>query len=358
MQSQPKSGIWRKVRRGLVVFAGLTVLLILTAASWNALCDARDRRRFPPPGQLVTVDGLKLHLHCTGQGGPTVVLDTGFSMPAFGWALVQPELSRRTRVCSYDRAGMGHSEQDSTLAPRPAALLATQLHDLLQRAGVPGPYVLVGHSNGGYLVRAFYQRFPSEVAGAVLVDSSSEYMEERFRSTLGKDWKAEDADNLRSARRLRPVVRALQWAGIVRWQLTKAARKQNFGLPPEMVAEAIFLMNQPKWYPAAVAELEGVMETCLELRAGKGLGQLPLIVLTAGNFRPNGGPTDEAQQAEWNRIWVHELQPQLARLSTRGRQVVADSGHMIPFEAPAAVVKAVEEVLKTIASSATGPVAP
>ncbi len=358
MQSQSKSGVWRKVRRGLLVFASLFLLLVLTAASWNALCDARDRRRFPPPGQLVVVDGLKLHLHCIGQGEPTVILDTGFSMPAIGWVRVQPELAKRTRVCSYDRAGMGHSEQDSALTPRPAALLATQLHDLLQRAAVPGPYVLVGHSNGGYLVRAFHKRFPSEVAGAVLVDSSSEYMDERFQSTLGKDWKVEEADNLRTAHRMRPVVRALQWTGVARWQLMQAAQKQNFGLPPDVIAEAIFLLNQPKWYPAAVAELDGVMETCMELRAGPGMGQLPLIVLTAGNFRPSGGPADPAQQAEWNRIWVHELQPQLARLSTRGRQVVADSGHMIPFEAPGAVVQAVEEVLKMIAASAKDPAAP
>ena len=119
----------------------------------------------------------------------------------------------------------------------PAALLATQLHDLLQRAAVPGPYVLVGHSNGGYLVRAFHKRFASEVAGAVLVDSSSEYMDERFQSTLGKDWKVEAADNLRSAHRMRPVVRALQWAGVVRWQLMQAAQKQNFGLPPAVVGD-------------------------------------------------------------------------------------------------------------------------
>lgn len=347
-----RSDAWRMVRRGLLVFVGvfigLAVFLVLAGATWNALCDARDRRRFPPPGQLVEVDGLMLHLHCTGSGQPTVILDTGFAMPALGWVRVQPELARLTRVCSYDRAGMGYSQRDATLSPRPAALLAEQLHSLLQRASVSGPFILVGHSNGGYLVRAFYQRFPSEVAGAVLVDSSSEYMDERFMNTLGKDWQVEAAAELARAHRMRPVVRALQWTGVARWQLTQKARAVDFNLSPEVIAEAIFLLNQPKWYPASVAELDGVMDTCLKLRAGGDLGRLPLIVLTAGNFRPSGGPADKHE--EWNRLWVKELQPQLVRLSTRGRQVVVDSGHMIPFEAPEAVVKAVADVMAMIAA--------
>ena len=138
----------------------------------------------------------------------------------------------------------------------------------------------------------------------------------------------------------------------MRWQLTQKAREVNFGLSPEVIAQAIFLLNQPGWYPASVTELDGVLSTCLRLRAGGDLGQLPLIVLTAGNFRPSGAPADKHE--EWNRLWVKELQPQLARLSTRGRQVVADSGHMIPFEAPEAVVKAVAAVMEMIAASHPG----
>jgi pimeloyl-ACP methyl ester carboxylesterase len=264
-------------------------------------------------------------------------------MPAFGWVRVQPELSRYSRVCSYDRAGLGYSELDPALTPRPSALLAEELHTLLLRAQIPGPFILVGHSNGGYLVRSYYERFPSEVAGAVLVDSSSEYMDERFMATLGKNWKAEAASELARAQRLRPVIRFLIWSGVLRWQLGRRAKEHDFGLGPAVVEEAIYLMNQPGWYPASVAELGGVMATCTALRAGKGLGSLPLVVLTAGNFHSNAAP--EHLQQEWNRLWVKELQPQLARLSTRGHQVIADSGHMIPFEAPEAVTGAVLEVL-------------
>ncbi len=342
-----KSSGWsrgvRAVLLGLLVLLALGCVLILTAATWNALCDARDRRRFKPPGKLYEVAGHKLHLNCTGQGQPTVILDTGFGMPAFGWVRVQPELAKRSRVCSYDRAGLGYSEPEPTESPRPAALLAEELHELLQRAQEPGPFVLIGHSNGGYLVRSYYERFPGEVAGAVLVDSSSEYMDERFMAMLGKDWKVEAAAELTRARRLRPVLRLLIWTGVLRWQLGRKAKEQDFNLGPEVVAEAIYLMNRPTWYPASVAELSGVMATCTALRAGGNLGSLPLIVLTAGNFVPSGVP--EQVKEEGNRLWVKELQPQLARLSTRGRQVIAESGHMIPFEAPEAVGRAVAEVL-------------
>jgi len=341
--------IGRGVLLGILVLIVLAVTLILTAASWNARCDARDRQRFFPPGPLYEVDGLRLHLHCTGKGQPTVILDTGFGMPALGWARVQPELAKRSRVCSYDRAGMGYSDPDPALTPRPSARLAAQLHALLQRAGESGPFVLVGHSNGGYLVRAYYERFPQEVVGAVLVDSSSEYMDERFMATLGKDWKVEAAAELHRAHRMQPVMRFTIWVGLLRWQLGQQAKKQDFNLGPAVVAEAIYLMNQPKWYPAAVSELDGVMETCTQLRSGRGLGNLPLVVLTGGNFRAHGGPAHMEQ--EWNRLWVKELQPQLARLSTRGRQIIADSGHMVPFEAPEAVVSAVSQVRLLLAAT-------
>lgn len=353
---KPVNRSFRRLGRGVLLgFLGLlavVVLLILSAAGWNAVCDAHDRRRFQPPGQLYEVDGLNLHLHCTGYGQPTVILDTGFGMPAFGWVRVQSELARHSRVCSYDRAGLGYSQLDPTLKPRPSALLAEQLHTLLQRAGESGPFVLVGHSNGGYLVRSYYARFPREVAGAVLVDSSSEYMDERFMATLGKDWKAEAARELQHAQRLRPMIRFMIWVGMLRWQLGGKAKDNTFNLSAEVVAEAIYLLNQPSWYPASVAELEGVMATCTELRAGKGLDSLPLVVLTAENFRPNGAP--ESMQKEWSRLWVKELQPQLARLSTRGHQRLARSGHLIPLEAPEAVVLAVMEVLAESAAAQAG----
>lgn len=323
----------------------LATMLVILGASWNAVADARDRRRFPPPGKLVEVEGVRLHLHCTGQGQPTVVLDSGWAMPALGWTLVQPELAKRVRVCSYDRAGMGHSDIDPTLAPHPPARIATQLHTLLQKAGEPGPFVLVGHSHGGLMARAYYDLFPKEVAGMVMVDATSEYMEERF---LGADWEKKMSASLEDSHKRVPLMRFMIWSGLFRWQITKNARGSGLPLTPDVIDQGIYLLSQSKWYPAAVAELDGVPESYQQLRAGRGLGDLPLIVLTAGKFKPKGAPPEKEQ--EWSRIWLKELQPQLARLSTRGRQVIADSGHLIPFEAPGAVVQAVGEVLAMLSS--------
>ena len=333
----------------LYVIGALLTLIILIAlggATWNAIENSRDRKRLKPPGVLIEVDGLRLHLHCSGPqaryGTPTVVLDSGWNMSAFAWTSVQTELQKRVRVCSYDRAGMGWSDADPKLPPRGAQRLANELHALLEYGGAQGPYVLVGHSNGGYLVRAFYDRYPKDVVGAVLVDSSSEYMDERFN---GKDWEKEAQEELRVQHARVPLLRAIQWTGFLRWILKRQSRHMPFQLSQDVVDEATFLLNQPKVYPSALAELDGIPETLQQLKKKGGLGELPLIVLTAGNFKPNGAVSPE-QAAEWNRLWVHELQPQLAQLSTRGKQIVVDSGHLIPFEKPDAVVKAVDEVLE------------
>jgi pimeloyl-ACP methyl ester carboxylesterase len=130
-----------------------------------------DARAYPMPGQLIDVGGHRLHLHCTGLGTPTVVLEPGAGgmSSSLGW--ITPAVARDTRVCVYDRAGRGWSEPAPT--PQHGAQIAADLHTLLQRADVPGPYVLAGHSFGGLYVLTFAARYPDEVAGMVLVDSTA-----------------------------------------------------------------------------------------------------------------------------------------------------------------------------------------
>src|SRR5690606_33293767 len=134
-----------------------------------------DATTYPPAGRMVDVGGYKLHLDCRGQGSPTVILDAGLGASSLDWALVQPELARTTQVCSYDRAGMGWSEAGPE--PRSPARLADELHTLLQIAGAPGPYVLVGHSLAGKNLRLFAAAHPVDVAGMVLVDARSEIVD-------------------------------------------------------------------------------------------------------------------------------------------------------------------------------------
>ncbi|MGH9331314.1 MAG: alpha/beta fold hydrolase, partial [Vicinamibacterales bacterium] len=121
-----------------------------------------------PPGRLIDVGGYRLHLNGTGAGRPTVVLDAALGGSSVSWALVQPEVARFTRVCSYDRAGFGWS--DAGPMPRTVGRIVGELRTLLDRAGEPSPYVLVGHSFGGLVLRVFAARYPADVAGLVLVD--------------------------------------------------------------------------------------------------------------------------------------------------------------------------------------------
>src|SRR5215213_1175214 len=172
----PPSRAWRVGRRvlrwigrGLVAVVGLIVVLALAGASFEAIAAAGDARRYPAPGQLVDIGGYRLHIQCVGTGSPTVVLDAGLGGSSLDWNLVQPELGRTTRVCAYDRAGMGWSERSPY--PRTPRQIADELHTLLTNAGIAEPYVLVGHSLGGKNVRLFALAHPEQVAGMVLVDA-------------------------------------------------------------------------------------------------------------------------------------------------------------------------------------------
>ena len=130
-----------------------------------------DARAYPIPGQLIDVGGHRLHLNCTGSGGPTVVLEPGAGGMSSDLGWITPAVARNTRVCVYDRAGRGWSEPADT--PQDGTQIATDLHTLLQRGHVPGPYVLAGHSFGGLYVLTYADRYPGEVAGLVLVDCTN-----------------------------------------------------------------------------------------------------------------------------------------------------------------------------------------
>jgi len=140
---------WRRVTERLVLSL---VTLVCTAATlttaYNTIAQRYYQSIYKAPGKLYEVGDYRMHLYCTGEGAPTLVLEAGWTVPALGWGTVQPELSKTTKVCSYDRAGYGWSEPHP--GPRDADQIATQLHALLQQAGVTGPIIMMGHSMGGY----------------------------------------------------------------------------------------------------------------------------------------------------------------------------------------------------------------
>ena len=155
-----------------LLYAVLAVLgIAAVGGGYETVRESLDASAYPPPGQLVDIGGHRLHLNCTGTGSPTVVLEPGQGGVSSDLAWIAPAVARDTTVCVYDRAGRGWS--DATDKPQDGAQIAADLHTLLHRAQVPGPYVLAGHSFGGLYVQAFAAQYPNEVAGLVLLDSTA-----------------------------------------------------------------------------------------------------------------------------------------------------------------------------------------
>ena len=162
----------RRIGKALLGLVGALLALAVAGAIYQAIATELAERAYPPPGEMVDVGGYRLHINCVGQGSPTVVLDAGSGAMSAHWVWVQRQVSGTTRVCAYDRAGMGWSEMGPD--PRDAKQITGELHTLLSNAGIEGPYMLVGHSFGGMYMQTYAARYPGEVAGVALVDSSTD----------------------------------------------------------------------------------------------------------------------------------------------------------------------------------------
>lgn len=291
----------------------------ISGATYELIFERNDARRFPQEGRSVEVGGFRLNIHCTGTGAPAVILESGLGIPAMGWDLVQPGIEKFTRVCSYDRAGYGWS--DSGPAPRTSQQIAKELHLLLQNAGLKAPYILVGHSFGGFNVRVFNGLYPDEVAGMVLVDSSHENQQAPTPTQAAAE--REDDAETRWFARAYPVLFHL---GIARLFLAT----DHTPLPEHLDSGLRYLLLKPTHVQAMVDEELASTKSAEQVRESGSLGDKPLIVLTA-NIGHNPAST--------------ELEQKLIRLSSRGQQIVVPkSGHLIPFEQPLAVVDAIHRV--------------
>jgi len=140
------------------------LVLLIIGAIYQAIATEIDQRRYPPPGELVEVGDHHLHIHCVGEGSPTVILESTSDGTSANWGWVQPEVAKSTRVCAYDRGGRGWSELGPQ--PRDAIQIAGELHALLRNADVPAPYMLVGHSAGGLFIREYAEQYPPVQDGA------------------------------------------------------------------------------------------------------------------------------------------------------------------------------------------------
>lgn len=328
----------------------LAVLLVLVA--WPAL-GAQEEPPFPAPGRMVDVGGWSLHLNCTGEAPAsqsTIILEAGAGDFSVEWSRVQPAVAGFARVCSYDRAGDGWSQ----LGPHPRTMkqLVYELHTLLEKAGERPPFVLVGQSFGGVVVRLYAATYPSKVAGMMLVDAGRLDPWRFINGTLvqlnttatGRPVPEVKTANPLLERDLAPETRAHMQAAAR--SLVTRANESREKLPIEAQKMRTWALGTVKHIAAYVNPFEAE-ELALMLAAQKQqeypLGDVPLVVLTAGRVQyDEPGLQDDHQRS----------QAALARLSRRGKQIIAkESGHHIHIDEPALVIEALRELLAASTSA-------
>jgi pimeloyl-ACP methyl ester carboxylesterase len=325
----------------LLFLAGLLTAAVL----YQKFGERRDAHHFPAPGRLLSIDGRRLHFFEKGSGAPAVVLESGIAASSLSWSHVQPLLATFTQVVSYDRPGLAWSDPPSA-SPTLERMTKT-LASLLETVQIPPPYLLVGHSFGGLLVRAFAHERPDEVAGLVLVDPVSV-----------ETWaRCSDLNKKRLARGVKLSRRGAWLArlGIVRLALAAATRrnrpltniiaKAGAGrampflarlvgeiqkLPPDVLPAVRAHWSRPKAFQAMAAYLN-VLPQCAEIASKMILSpEIPVIVLSAAN-----ATASELQERD---LWV--------RQSKRGRHVqIENTGHWLHLERADVVAEAVKELM-------------
>jgi len=318
-----------------IILTLLVFLLILAAAGflYENISEARDRRFNRMQGQLVNVAGRKMHIDCTGEGSPTVILDSGLGDSYLSWRKVQPEIAKLTRVCSYDRAGLGYSDPSSQ--PRTSKVIAEELHALLQAASISPPYVIVGHSMGGYDVRVYTSMYRREIAGMVLVDASHPDQDNRFPPEL---------KNLEGS-----------------WQRETQfiAFSMPFGIPRLLGLcenDPVTRAADCNWRSVReqLAEIKAFPESASETAATGSLDDLPLAVLSHDPDKPSSDLPPEIAKPT-NEAW-QRMQVELSDLSTRGTYTVAkNSAHYIQIDRPDVVIDAIRNIVEQARSAQPKP---
>ena len=303
----------------------VTTAFQLTAAAILAIgqcvCEAQDTAAPPAPampGRLVSIGQHRLHLWCTGEGSPTVILEAGLGAYSIDWALVQPSVAKLTRVCSYDRAGYAWSDRGPE--PRGLRISVTELHQLLRTAGEKAPYVLVGQSWGGRIVRVYAHSYADEVAGVVLIDTYAEGEADLPPAVLtALDPRAEEEQDAAVFLPM-PFQVARRWAG-------SRPRQQDISDPDEPEA--------------------AIRSTTATATAP--LGDKPLIVVSAGrlSWEDRDRASGKSYDAE---LRAHvRAEAFLAGLSRNSRFVVARASfHQVHLYEPNIVADAIAQVLTSV----------
>ncbi len=296
---QQKPSVWQKIRRVMKYMGFLLLGLLLVGLVYEPMAERAYAKTHKAPGQLFQVGDHQLHIHCTGEGSPTVVLEAGLGLTSYsmaGW--IAPVVAQVTRVCVYDRAGYGWSE--AAAGPRDGDAVTTDLHTLLAQAQEKGPYVLAGHSTGGVYMRVFAARYPEQVAGMVLLDAQPNDAFTRL-----PDYPVFYAI-------FSPVTKLLPYVAQVGIGRLFAFSAQT-GLPKAANEGEIASAVTVHQYRAQRDEFAGIPAALTQAQALQSLGNKPLIVVTA--------PLD-AQTG-----WL-ALQAEMTKLSTNSVQrVIPNATH-------------------------------
>ncbi len=311
----------------------LTWVLTMTVMAWmmGSFAKSKIASENPPPGHLVDVGGFKMHIDCMGEGSPAVILAAGLDDFSIFWSLVKPEIAKETQVCTYDRAGLGWSETSPN--PRTSETMVQELHSLLVNANVEAPYIMVGHSFGGALVRLYAHHYPNDVAGMVLVDAAPDDLFVRIPR-----WRTAIERKIRLFRMLAPF----SSPGLL---ALAPENIPNRGMPEEALAQYRLIAVSTDYFRTGVTENENFESNLAEVRNAKiSLHDLPLIVISRGYWDPMPGFSETENQQAWQ-AW-QEMQVELLALSSNSRQIVAtESEHNIHLQQPELVTEAVLDLV-------------
>lgn len=346
----------RAIKISVVAAVIVVFFLAILGFTYEQLGRNRDAQHPFRIGHAVDIGSRTLNIDCSGDGSPTVILLPTRFGGYEGYSKVRPEVAKFTRVCWYDRAGEGWSDTPSS--PPTSSSITNDLHELLRRASIPGPYILVGHSIGGDFARIYAGHFPAEVAGLVLVDSANPDQKEPPIMLAGIN-------------RMPTIVRQLVcWSVPIasRFGLTRFfMRNDSINVPPQIAGDAASVEQALRDQHVKYVQTENAQACAatqngsIPFHGGSGnpeidaaarrvtnLGDMPIIVLTAAQYwKPEDAPVAAQQITEFHETWVNQLQPALAHLSTQGRQIIVpNSDHGIPDQAPETIIDAILSIAK------------
>ncbi len=321
----------------LLVIVFILLILMVVGFTFESIASSRDEKNFPAPGVMVETSRGSMHLYCQGEGDITVVAESGLGDSSLVWEKVQPEIAEAARMCTYDRPGLGWSDPVSeVLTPED---IADNLHEVLENGGEEGPFIMVAHSIGGVYMREYVHRYPEDVVGLVLVDSSHENQRNILPAVAVESF--ESYEN--TVEMIASVGSVLYPFGLPRaFKLFEGMLEGGYS--DEVRAAILSRMYQPHFYHAFDNEMKAQRIITSQDKPLQDLGDLPLIILAQGYTVNNSGLPDE----EYNELRDINLgmQEELAGLSTNSELILAEkSGHYIHNDQPELVIDAILKLI-------------